>query len=159
MEVSNTKMKSVKEIVKKANTHTHVSKNELHGECVICMEELDGSKNFAKTPCEHSFCLTCLVKALKNNNTCPMCRANIEDEKPSKTKALKLDDGIELLKDELELFNVEDHVQTITMFDVPGSSLKNTLRLFGLGIVKSIIGFQTENDEEYEMWDEEDEED
>jgi hypothetical protein len=88
-----------------------------------------------------------------------MCRANIEDEKPSKTKTLKLDDGIELLKDELEMFNIEDHVQTITMFDVPGSSLKNTLRLFGLGIVKSIIDFQTENEEEYGIWDEEDEED
>ena len=125
------------------------------GECAICMDELNASKNFAKTNCEHSFCLTCLVKALKNNNTCPMCRTNIEDEKPSKTKALNLEDGVDMIKEEMDMFNIQEHVEAITMFDTPGSSLKNTLRLFGLGLVKSIIGFQNEEEGEG-FWDDED---
>ena len=116
-----------------------------YGECAICMDELDGSKNFAKTNCEHSFCLTCLIQALKNNNTCPLCRANIEDEKPTKTNALTFEDGVDMIKEEMDTFNLQDHVEAITMFDSPGGCLKNTLRLFGLGLVKSIIGFQ--NDE------------
>jgi len=132
-------------------------KKENQGECAICMDELDSSKNFAKTNCEHSFCLTCLVKALKNNNTCPMCRANIEDEKPSNTKALSLEDGVDLIKDEMEMFNLQEHVEAITMFDTPGGSLKNTLRLFGLGLIKSVIGFQSEEGEYFDEDEDEDE--
>ena len=129
-------------------------KKENQGECAICMDELDSSKNFAKTNCQHSFCLTCLVKALKNNNTCPMCRTNIEDEKPSNTKELCLEEGVELIKEEMDMFNIQEHVEAITMFDSPGGSLKNTLRLFGLGLIKSVIGFQ--NEEEGEFWENED---
>ena len=130
-----------------------------YGECTICMDELDGSKNFAKTNCEHSFCLTCLIQALKNNNTCPLCRANIENEKPRKTNALTFEEGVEMIKEEMDTFNLQDHVEAITMFDSPGGCLKNTLRLFGLGLVKNFIDFQ--NDEELDILDDDsiDEED
>ena len=129
-----------------------------YGECAICMDELDGSKNFAKTNCEHSFCLTCLVKSLKNNNTCPLCRANIEDEKPTKTNALSFECGVEMIKEEMDIFNFQDHVETITMFDAPGSSLKNAMRLFGLSLIKNVIGFQ--NDElDMDLIDEDEDED
>ena len=59
--------------------------------CCICMDTLNPGKNFAKTNCQHAFCLTCLVRALKDNNTCPICRANIEEEKPIKTKGIDTD--------------------------------------------------------------------
>ena len=116
--------------------------NEPNGKCAICMDVLDKNKNYAKTACQHSFCLTCLAKSLKNNNTCPLCRANIEDEKPSNTKALNLQDGVDLIKEELDMINLREHVELITMFDNPVVNLKNTLRIFGLGLKKSVIEYQ-----------------
>jgi hypothetical protein len=124
-------------------------------ECAICMDKLDNNKNFAKTNCQHSFCLTCLVESLKHNNRCPLCRANIEDETPSTTKALTLGDGVNLIQEELDMINLREHVELITMFDHPGVSLKHTLRIFGLGLVKSMIRFQSGEEYDDESSDEE----
>ena len=127
-------------------------------ECAICMEELDSVKNFAKTSCGHSFCLSCLVKSLKNNNTCPMCRTNIEEKKPENPNVITLEDCVDLIKEEMEMFPYMEHLDAITMFDNPVSSLKSMLRVFGLGLSKNIIAFQTEELEE-EIYDDEEEED
>ena len=127
-------------------------------ECAICMEELDNGKNFAKTSCGHSFCLSCLVRALKNNNTCPICRANIEEDKPQNPNIINLEECVELIKDEMDMFPYREHLDAITMFDNPVSSLKSMLRVFGLGLSKSIIAFQTEELEE-DIYDDEEEED
>ena len=127
-------------------------------ECPSCMEELDGVKNFAKTNCGHSFCLSCLVKSLKNNNTCPMCRTNIEETKPENTNMITLEDCVDLIKEEMEIFPYREHLDAITMFDNPVSTLKSMLRVFGLGLSKSIIAYQTEEMEE-EIYDDEEEED
>jgi hypothetical protein len=126
-------------------------------ECAICMEELDSTKNFAKTNCGHSFCLTCLMRSLKNNNTCPLCRTNIEEEKPTNPNVVTLDECVDLIKDELDMFPYRDHVDAITMFDNPISSLKNTLRVFALGLSKSIIYYQNEEGNQYEEDEDEDE--
>jgi len=127
-------------------------------ECAICMEELDNGKNFAKTNCGHSFCLSCLVKALKNNNTCPMCRTNIEEERPQNPNIIALDECVELIKDEMDMFPYREHLDAITMFDNPVSSLKSMLRVFGLGLSKSIIAYQNEEMED-DIYDDEEEED
>ena len=140
------------------NSHHNPSHPEHADECAICMEELDNVKNFAKTNCGHSFCLSCLVKALKNNNTCPMCRTNIEEEKPQNPNIIKLDECVELIKDEMDMFPYREHLDAITMFDNPVSSLKSMLRVFGLGLSKSIIAYQNEEIEE-DIYDDEDEED
>lgn len=137
--------------MKKENKH-HQQSGE---ECSICMEELDNGKNIAKTNCGHSFCLSCLVRALKNNNTCPICRANIEEEKPQNTTAIRLDDCVELIKEEMDMFPYRDHLDAITMFDNPTSSLKSMLRVFGLGLAKSIINFQNQELEDVNIYEEE----
>lgn len=126
-------------------------KKESYGDCAICMEKLDSSKNFARTNCKHSFCLTCLMRALKANNTCPLCRQNIEEEKPKTGKNLLFEEVIEIAKDEIELFGWRDHLDTIMHFDNPRSSVKNMLKVFSVGLVRSIINFQNE-----EEWEEED---
>lgn len=126
-------------------------------ECAICMEDLDSAKNFAKTNCGHSFCLTCLMKSLKNNNTCPLCRTNIEEEKPTKPTSITLEECLDLIKEELDIFQYRDHADAITMFDNPVSSLKSTLRIFALGLSKSIVYYQNEEqDEDLEEDEEED---
>jgi hypothetical protein len=139
--------------VKKEHKHQH--QQQSGEECSICMEELDNGKNIAKTNCGHSFCLSCLVRALKNNNTCPMCRANIEEEKPKNTTAIGLDDCVELIKEEMDMFPYKDHLDAITMFDNPTSSLKSMLRVFGVGLAKSIINFQNQELENENIYEEE----
>ena len=47
--------------------------------CVICQEQcLEKSEN--STPCGHVFHTGCLLGWLKNNNTCPCCRASLYDK-------------------------------------------------------------------------------
>jgi hypothetical protein len=132
-------------------------KKESYGDCAICMEKLDSSKNFARTNCKHSFCLTCLMRALKANNTCPLCRQNIEEEKPKTGKNLLFEEVIELAKEEIDMFAWRDHLDAIMHFDTPQSSLKNMLKVFSVGLVRSIINFQNEEEWEVEDSDEEEE--
>lgn len=132
---------------------------ETYGDCAICMEKLDASKNFATTNCKHAFCLTCLVRALKDNNTCPLCRQNIEEENPKKTKALEFEEVIEVAKEEIEMFAWRDHLDAIMHFDTPQACLKNMLKVFSVGLVRSIIAHQGEEDEEeWEVEDSDEEE-
>jgi hypothetical protein len=132
---------------------------ETYGDCAICMEKLDESKNFARTNCKHAFCLTCLVRSLKDNNTCPLCRQNIEEENPKKTKSLELYDLLEVAKEEIEMFAWRDHLDAIMHFDTPQTSLKNMLKVFSVGLVRSIIAHHgEEDDEEWEVEDSDEEE-
>jgi hypothetical protein len=48
-------------------------------ECCICYEAI-GKKNNCTTPCGHSFCFECMMKSLGHNNTCPCCRAVLQEE-------------------------------------------------------------------------------
>ena len=48
-------------------------------ECAICLEEI-GNTNSCVTPCGHKFCFNCMVKALKQKDTCPMCRTALQEE-------------------------------------------------------------------------------
>ena len=86
-----------------------------------------------------------------------MCRSDIEEDKPSKTKAINLELGVDLIKEEMEIMNIEEHVEAITLFDSPGGSFKNALRLFGLSLMKSVIAYQNEDENEL-IWEEDEEE-
>lgn len=44
--------------------------------CPICMDEIT-AKNSCVTKCGHDFCLSCLVRSLQNNQSCPLCRGGI----------------------------------------------------------------------------------
>ena len=47
-------------------------------ECAICYETI-GKTNVCTTACGHTFCMTCMLKMVRNgsssSNSCPMCRA------------------------------------------------------------------------------------
>ena len=126
--------------------------------CVICMEDIDlkTGKNIAKTNCGHTFCLTCLVRALKDNNTCPMCRANIEEEKPKKVNPITFEDCVRLIKDEITCQSFQETADVITMFGNPVSSLKHFTRMFSIGLVKNIIQLQEEGDDYEYVYNEDD---
>jgi hypothetical protein len=97
------------------------------------------------------------MRALKDNNTCPLCRQNIEEEKPKTGKNLVFEEVIEVAKDEIEMFEWRDHLDAMMHFDTPQSALKNMLKLFSVRLVRSIINFQND-EEEWEVEDSEDEE-
>ena len=128
-----------------------------HDDCAICMSNLNPGKNFAKTICGHSFCLTCLVRALKEKNTCPLCRAKIEEENPQKNKVsiLTLEEGAELVSEELDIFAYDDYLDAIRLFDNPGATIKSMLRVFSIGLIKSVISHQEEEDDDSEDEEEE----
>lgn len=44
--------------------------------CPVCFEVI-GSINNCITPCGHTFCLICMLKCIKRNNSCPCCRTII----------------------------------------------------------------------------------
>ena len=52
--------------------------NKDKGNCPICFEEIKAT-NCATTACGHNFCLSCIIKAGRNNNDCPLCRQPVTD--------------------------------------------------------------------------------
>ena len=48
-------------------------------ECCICFEVI-GTTNTCTTPCNHTFCLRCIIMTMKNSHTCPCCRTPLRDE-------------------------------------------------------------------------------
>ena len=54
-----------------------ITKEEL--ECCICYDVI-GEQNNCTTPCGHKFCFVCMMKTLETNNTCPCCRAVLQEK-------------------------------------------------------------------------------
>lgn len=48
-------------------------------ECCICYETI-GANNNCTTPCGHKFCFSCMMQALNHNNSCPCCRAVLQEQ-------------------------------------------------------------------------------
>ncbi len=46
--------------------------------CCICLSEIKKGKNTILLPCKHMFHSKCITDWLKSNNTCPMCRKEID---------------------------------------------------------------------------------
>ena len=57
---------------------TEINNND-NIECCICYEQI-GEKNKCTTPCGHKFCFNCMMKSLNVNNTCPCCRAVLQEK-------------------------------------------------------------------------------
>lgn len=90
---------------KQADTKLRVAilKKEIHGSkflpikcqpkkhnCTICMCDIETEKDSMCLPCGHHFHVTCGLKWLQENNTCPCCRA-VCGEKPKKLPLLNTD--------------------------------------------------------------------
>ncbi|KAJ8758554.1 hypothetical protein K2173_000275 [Erythroxylum novogranatense] len=48
--------------------------------CVVCLEELSGGAFLTRMPCSHTFHESCIFEWLKNANSCPLCRCELEDD-------------------------------------------------------------------------------
>ena len=56
----------------------NINKKE-EGECPICFDNITLKDKIYKIPCEHKFHIICINSWLDDNNTCPLCRANVFD--------------------------------------------------------------------------------
>ncbi len=147
------------EIPKKNTEKKHEEEN-----CPICLEKINEKSNFVRTKCGHSFCFDCLNSSLKTNNTCPLCREDIETEKRENLKKIDMEQGLEVLKIELDEFGLSDHVDTaIDFMPTSGNNQKSFLaremrsmmRLYSRKLLTAFIEYQNG---EYEIIDEEEEE-
>lgn len=99
---------------------------EEQNSCAICLEqqEREQTKNLATTPCGHTFCLTCLLSHLKHNNTCPLCRAPIEENSKKPAAPITYDDGVSLLNYELTSLRIEEDIEQFVQnaIEIAGNS-------------------------------------
>ncbi|MBI90035.1 MAG: hypothetical protein CMG60_08110 [Candidatus Marinimicrobia bacterium] len=90
---------------------------KLESSCIICGEKMNNS--CCRLPCDHSFCVNCIVHHSRVNNNCPLCRKEFCD-KPKNIDIEKI--SIELVNEYLdyertyhfayENFNDSDHLYT-----------------------------------------------
>jgi len=94
--------------------------------CSICLEEQENgqTKNLATTPCGHKFCLTCLLGHLKYNNSCPLCRAPIEENAKKPAAHISYDEGVMLLNHELTSLRIEEEIEQFVQnaIEIAGNS-------------------------------------
>ena len=65
--------------------------------CCICLSDIKETKNYCITECIHEFHTSCLLKWLLNNESCPICRANLIIKNP----VVKYYDILDRMLDEL----------------------------------------------------------
>ena len=94
--------------------------------CAICLEQQarEQTKNLATTPCGHTFCLTCLLSHLKHNNTCPLCRAPIEENSKKPAAHITYNEGVMLLNYELSSLRIEEEIEQFVQnaIEIAGNS-------------------------------------
>ena len=62
------------------NKSTYIEKSNDNNCCSICFETLK-NKSCRKLICNHQFHINCIDKWLSKNNSCPICRHVLENEK------------------------------------------------------------------------------
>lgn len=101
-------VKRIQEQIKELDTRFN---DMLSGSCNICFEKI--TEPVMEPNCQNIFCGKCLFKWLEDNDTCPLCRTNVEknkliyiskekrknkEEKKQETKLTKIDTIIRILK-------------------------------------------------------------
>lgn len=88
--------------------------NEGSEVCSICLEN-PGTKNVSITACGHKFCTSCLLKSLQKNNTCPMCRTELEPKRSS-IAPITVSQATALIREEEQIMDVNSRISLIQSF-------------------------------------------
>jgi len=57
--------------------------DDKQGDCYICLEKVGcNEKETCELPCGHAFDKACLTKWLKEHDSCPVCRAKLDQDRP-----------------------------------------------------------------------------
>ena len=70
------------------NQYQKLTLVDCNKECCICYENIGNNQDIYHTKCNHSYCLTCLDKWLKEHNNCPMCRTKLKDSNLNQSHGL-----------------------------------------------------------------------
>ena len=120
--------------------------------CTICMCDIETEKDSMCLPCGHHFHVTCGLKWLQENNTCPCCRAEC-GEKPKKLPLLNTDVASaltgELLSSSNVLLDISQQNQAICEqpWNYPGYS--RYLNERERAAFQASMGSSSENDRTY----------
>ena len=112
--------------------------------CAVCLEDLClGNTNMTTTGCGHTFHLSCLLKSLSAKNLCPMCRWPLEDvrTKQQPSNVLTPVSAEQIISEEVSYFPNAAHVQSIMLSRHPNRRLKDTLRVFGFTLLRSVAEY------------------
>ena len=113
--------------------------------CAICFDDdlCLGNSNTTLTECGHAFHLSCLLKSLNAKNLCPMCRTPLEDarNKQLPENMLTLASAEQMIVEEISYFPNAAHAQSISNSSHPRRRLKDTLRVFGFALLRSVAGY------------------
>ena len=84
--------------------------------CAICLETPGtGAKNISVTKCGHKFCTSCLLSSLRQKNTCPTCRAELE---PARTciPPVSVATATGLIREEERMMELQRRINVINTF-------------------------------------------
>ena len=125
--------------------------------CSICLDILNKNKNIAITDCNHSFCLSCIIKHLNNDNKCPLCRNEIIDNDNCTNDSYnRITDTIacEKINELIESYDISIHTRAIRLFNNPNIYLKSLLQMYMFIISNKLIEYQiNESISDYDEYD------
>ena len=119
-----------------SNTNNLLNSSEAAVECGICYDELNSSKNNCSTTCGHTFCMSCFIKATKQNNCCPLCRNELyPEEKNEDEDEDEEDDEDDETLSELTGEDEDDDEYTVYSIDEDGPTIEAVShRLYNSGM-------------------------
>jgi len=133
------------DLIKKVNNLFNYNNNLYR--CAICLEFIS-NKNNVTTKCNHHFCLTCLLENLEVNNTCPLCREIIIDNK-IKLKKITHNTAVNFIKETIEEYNFDNLSQSIRYFDNETSNmLEAIVKFMMMDICNKLITEQNDSDDD-----------
>ena len=82
--------------------------------CSICYVSLTELKNnISTTKCNHLFCTTCIIKCMKFNNSCPLCRTVLTS--PNKKFCINFSNSRRIVLEEIQYYReyIADNINYI----------------------------------------------
>ena len=79
--------------------------------CYVSLTELNN--NISTTKCNHLFCTTCIIKSMKFNNSCPLCRTVLTS--PNKKFCINYDKSKRIVLEEVQYYReyIADNINYI----------------------------------------------
>ena len=84
--------------------------------CPICLEKLKKT-NVSITPCNHTFCTTCLLTSIQENNNCPLCRKELIKSKSRHEFVVEDDIQNDILQSSYEEIDIDYWINELEIND------------------------------------------
>lgn len=68
------------ESLERLRNNSFLHNGEESQQCSICLESINARDRIVNLQCEHTFHLSCIERWCESHNSCPLCRASIDEE-------------------------------------------------------------------------------